>query len=211
MSKDESTFRKEQAEITRQKLLESARVLFSENGYKGTSVRSINRRVGLADGILYHYFPGGKKELFRTIVTENFLKVSKETEKMHCYEQYSEYSLEDVLMIGFNKFTETIESNIDIIRIIIKENDACEFVSAENIIAVTNCNKTFWTDFLRKRADNGEIKQMDFEAAASVILSFLLNYITLRAMDIRSPFDTDEAHVRKIIKYHIDLWKKEVN
>lgn len=211
MSKDESTLRKEQAEITRNKLLESARVLFSENGYKGTSVRSINRRVGLADGILYHYFPGGKKELFQTIVTENFIKVERETENMHCREYYGDYSLEDVLMISFDRFTETIESNIDIIRIIVKENDACEFISTENILAVTERNKGFWADFLQKRAENGEIKYIDFEAAASVILSFLINYITLRVMNIRAPFDSNDSNVRKIIKYNVDLWKKEGN
>lgn len=208
MGKDESTLRKEQAEITRQKLLESARVLFSENGYKGTSVRSISRKAGLANGILYHYFPDGKKELFQTIVTENFSKVSRENEIFHCCEQYSGYSLEEVLMTDFKRFAEIIEGNIDIIRILVKENDACEFVSAENIFAVTGCNKSFWADFLRKRADKGEIRQMDFDTAASAILSVLINYIVLRVMDIK-PLTDEESIAKKIINYYVDLWKKQ--
>lgn len=38
--------------------------LFAENGYEGTPVRAINRKAGLADGLLYHYFSDGKKEWF---------------------------------------------------------------------------------------------------------------------------------------------------
>ena len=48
--------RQEQAAETKQKLLDSARKLFAERGFSGTPVRSINRSVGLADGLLYHYF-----------------------------------------------------------------------------------------------------------------------------------------------------------
>ena len=50
----ESNMRQEQAAATRRKLLDSAGKLFAQNGYKGTSVRSINRNVGVADGLLYH-------------------------------------------------------------------------------------------------------------------------------------------------------------
>ena len=59
--------RQEQAAATRQKLLTSAQHLFAQNGYKGTTVRMINRSVDLADGLLYHYFPGGKKEIFKEL------------------------------------------------------------------------------------------------------------------------------------------------
>lgn len=209
MTKDESTLRKEQAENTRRKLLEAARMLFSENGYSGTSVRSISRRAELADGLLYHYFPGGKKELFQTIVAENFTKVREEMESSRCYEQYDDQSVEEVLLSGFNRFSQIIESNIDIIRIIVKENDACEFISREKIIETTDCNKNFWADFLRRRAEEGEIKQMDFEIAAAAILSYLINYIIMRVMDIKPPESAESPYIKRVMKYHTDLWEKE--
>ena len=53
--------RQEQAAGTRRRLLDSAKQLFYEKGCSATSVRSINRAIGIADGILYHYFPGGRK------------------------------------------------------------------------------------------------------------------------------------------------------
>ena len=74
----ESNMRQEQAAATRRKLLDSAGKLFAQNGYKGTSVRSINRNVGVADGLLYHYFPGGKEEIFMTIVKESMKNFEQE-------------------------------------------------------------------------------------------------------------------------------------
>ena len=62
--------RETQAAETREKLFISARSLFAKKGYKGTSVREINRNVGLADGLLYHYYPGGKAEIFRTVLDD---------------------------------------------------------------------------------------------------------------------------------------------
>ena len=207
MTKDESTLRKEQAEKTKQKLLAAAKSLFSKNGYNGTSVRAISHQAELADGLLYHYLPGGKKELFQTIVAENFTKVRKETAEGCCYEQYRSLSIEEVLISGFNRFTDIIENNINIIRIIVKENNACDFISPKNIIDLTDCHKKIFADFLRRRAEEGEIKQMDFDAAAATILSYLVNYITMRAMNIKPAKTANDQDIKRIINYHMDIWK----
>lgn len=44
------------ANETRQRILESARRLFAERGYDGTSNRALADAVGLTTGALYHYF-----------------------------------------------------------------------------------------------------------------------------------------------------------
>ena len=85
--------RQEQAAATRQKLLTSAQHLFAQNGYKGTTVRMINRSVDLADGLLYHYFPGGKKEIFKEVITGNMQEMFQELqepEKQDVYEKLVE-------------------------------------------------------------------------------------------------------------------------
>jgi AcrR family transcriptional regulator len=56
--------RKEQAAASRAELLEAARQCFTELGYEGTTVAGILDRAGMARGALYHYFPGGKAEIF---------------------------------------------------------------------------------------------------------------------------------------------------
>jgi AcrR family transcriptional regulator len=45
-------------------LVRSARECFTEHGYEATTVAAILERAGMARGALYHYFPGGKQEIF---------------------------------------------------------------------------------------------------------------------------------------------------
>ena len=40
---------------------------FTEGGYEQTSVAAILERAAMARGALYHYFPGGKRELFTAV------------------------------------------------------------------------------------------------------------------------------------------------
>lgn len=59
--------RKEQAAASRAELLEAARQCFTELGYEGTTVAAVLDRAGMARGALYHYFPGGKAEIFTAV------------------------------------------------------------------------------------------------------------------------------------------------
>jgi AcrR family transcriptional regulator len=62
--------RAEQAEASRAALLAAARSCFAEHGYDATTVAEVLRRAGMARGALYHYFPGGKDELFAAVYRE---------------------------------------------------------------------------------------------------------------------------------------------
>jgi AcrR family transcriptional regulator len=65
-----SVTRKEQAAASRSALVEAARLCFTESGYAGTTVAAILERAGMARGALYHYFPGGKAEIFTAVFDE---------------------------------------------------------------------------------------------------------------------------------------------
>jgi AcrR family transcriptional regulator len=56
-------------EQTRQRILESARNLFSKNGLEQTTTRDISAAAGIAGGTLFNYFPS-KEVLAMTIVAE---------------------------------------------------------------------------------------------------------------------------------------------
>lgn len=203
---DISNSKKIQAENTKQRLLDSARLLFAENGYSGTSVRSINRKIGLADGILYHYFPGGKKEIFQAIVIQNFRKIKEEILNKS-YESSKNLPLEEVMITEFHSFAKTVDNNIDIIRIIIKENDAAQFLSKENIYELIGCVRKKLAAFLAARSKEGEIKSLDFESAANTVLAGLINYILITAMNLNDSDNEDKEKAIKIIKYNVNLWK----
>lgn len=56
----------------REKILDTARDLFAEKGFEATTTRELNKTIGIADGLLYYYFPEGKQEILDTIVQESF-------------------------------------------------------------------------------------------------------------------------------------------
>ena len=115
--------------------------------------------------------------------------------------------IEEVLISGFNRFSEIVENNISIIRILVKENDVYEFIFPESITELTEHLKKVWADFLRRRAESGEIKKMDFDTTAEVIMSYILNYIMMRVTDINPPKKADNPDIKRVIKYYADMWK----
>ncbi|MCI1987524.1 MAG: TetR/AcrR family transcriptional regulator [Lactobacillus sp.] len=52
----------------REQILTTAQRLFAEKGFADTTTRELNQTVGIADGLLYYYFPKGKQQLLETIV-----------------------------------------------------------------------------------------------------------------------------------------------
>jgi AcrR family transcriptional regulator len=59
--------RRDQALASRAALLAAARECFATSGYEGATVAAILDRAGMARGALYHYFPGGKREIFTAV------------------------------------------------------------------------------------------------------------------------------------------------
>lgn len=49
--------RKEQREIRKQQIFQTALDLFVQQGYYGTKTSQISKRAGISEGLLFHYFP----------------------------------------------------------------------------------------------------------------------------------------------------------
>jgi TetR/AcrR family transcriptional regulator, cholesterol catabolism regulator len=53
---------------TRRQILEAARELFLASGYKGVSMKEVAEEVEVTSAALYYHFPGGKQDLFFSII-----------------------------------------------------------------------------------------------------------------------------------------------
>ncbi|AZZ61141.1 TetR/AcrR family transcriptional regulator [Oenococcus sp. UCMA 16435] len=60
----------EEADSLRERLITVARTLFVTKGYNATTTREINAVAGTAGGLLYYYFPHGKRQLLDTIIRD---------------------------------------------------------------------------------------------------------------------------------------------
>ena len=61
---------KEDAELTRQAVLEAAITEFSRSGYAATRLEDIAKTANVTRGAVYHHFSGGKAELFAHIIDQ---------------------------------------------------------------------------------------------------------------------------------------------
>lgn len=67
---------KEEAEVTRQRLLDAALSVFSKQGYDATRLEDIAEAAEVTRGAIYHHF-GGKVELYNALVQERFARANQ--------------------------------------------------------------------------------------------------------------------------------------
>lgn len=61
---------KEDAELTRQAVLQASVAEFSRKGYAATRLEDIAKTANVTRGAVYHHFSGGKAELFANIIEQ---------------------------------------------------------------------------------------------------------------------------------------------
>jgi AcrR family transcriptional regulator len=62
-------------ELSRGKIMEAARELFAEHGYRAVSMRMVAKKLGYSHGAIYYHFQE-KAELFCALVAEDFHRLS---------------------------------------------------------------------------------------------------------------------------------------
>lgn len=67
---------KEDAELTRNTLLDAALAVFQRKGYADSRLEDVAEEAGVTRGAIYHHF-GGKVELYNALVEERFLRANR--------------------------------------------------------------------------------------------------------------------------------------
>ena len=207
-NKSSGNLRVEQAAATRQKLLESAQKLFAENGYQGTPVRAINRNADLADGLLYHYFPGGKKEIFQAVVEKNVKQILDSMDPWARIDYYTSIPLETVLEEIYQGFVKTIGEHLDIMRILFRENEVRDFVTKEDMMRLVGNRDSWFEDILKNKKEAGEVRDMDFSAAAFMLTSILINHVIMKIFGTECSILERKDSRQRLIAYQVHMWKK---
>ncbi|MDR0875255.1 MAG: TetR/AcrR family transcriptional regulator [Clostridiales Family XIII bacterium] len=205
MATQKINMRQEQAYETRKKLLESARKLFAENGYAGTQVRTINRSIDMADGLIYHYFPGGKKELLQVLIQENFQQIITEVKSRN--EQIGNLPIAEVLEQIYRNADEVFTEYLDVFKIFFRENEVRELIEVDQLMMFIDGRRKWFPEFLRERANAGEIRVMDYESAAVTLSAIMMNHFLVKITGLGAGCLSDQEHRFKLIDYQVKLWK----
>ena len=204
-SKEKMTMRQGQAAETRRNLLDAAQKLFAEFGYNATPVRSINNKIGMADGLLYHYFPGGKKEILQAIVVENFEQIVSRLRIRS--EKLEDLPLEEVIEKNYQLWHRVFAEYQDVIKILFKENEIMHLVEREQLAKIRGNDEKWFPELLRKRAEKGEIREMDYLSATEVLAAVMFNHFLTVLTGIGPGLLDDKEHRKKLIAHQVGLWK----
>ena len=205
MSTNKPGIRQEQYAETRAKLLTAARELFAQNGFAATRVREINRRIGMADGLLYHYFSGGKKEILQVIVRENLLNIVKDlrAEKQDISSLPLAEGLERLFLIADKLFT----AHLDLFKIFFRESAAQEVLERNQLTELLAQWRGWLPEYLRLCAQRGEIRSINFSLAADTLVAVITDHFIKVLTAITPPRLRDAAYREHMIAYHVALWQ----
>jgi len=205
LSNSPSNMRQEQAAETRRKLLAAALTLFAKKGYSSTPVREINRSIGMADGLLYHYFPGGKKEMLRVMVHENLQQVFESLKNRNS--GIDTLPIEEMLEHVFKNIEDVLSAHQEILKIVIRESEIIEMLELKQLVASVRQRQSRLPSILEARAKAGEICEMDYESAAGVIMAVMMNHLLSRLTGVGSGQLSDPEKRQRLIRYQVALWK----
>lgn len=102
-------------EITKQRIIEEARALFSKTGYDATKTSAIAKACGISEAAMYKYF-SSKKELLEASVAIDF---ASEPSKAG---DFSHYSNDQLIEYYINRLITTIQDNLEQFNILFTES-----------------------------------------------------------------------------------------
>lgn len=195
------TTREEQAEQTRQRILETALRLFVERGFSGTSTRRIAKEAGVSEGLIFHHFPR-KRDLLADLRKQRGGLSTRIIARMGAPD-VSVTQIAEELAAGITELLCSRTQEARLFQVLIGESR--HDPELRDIIADTNERLSeAMTVFLRERIAAGEVREdLGCEAAAtSLIGAIFWFYATSRDPDDPAWPARARAHLDKVI----DLW-----
>ena len=201
--KDRVTSRDIKAQERRQQILAVAKKLFAENGYHAASMRTLNKSLGVAEALTYHYFPGGKLEILQTIIREGRAARVAEIEALAPMLR-DDLSLREALLLAARICTSIFTADKEWFQIVMRERNWLRQEEWITTLAEGDMPIQFLYDFFARRMAQGEIRAMDMRFAfmqffAGIIVHFLF----------AEGSDPDEGHyIEQLVDFTINVWSR---
>lgn len=192
------TKRQEQAAARREQLVQTALLLFSENGYRNTSVRDIARAVGVNEALLYHYF-NSKADLFQAVLAQYapfravgaFLNTSAHPP--------AQRSLDDALQAFGREFLARLRQHRTFVITMLSESATNPELGAILGEFLHTTGEDI-THFLAEYRAAGRIApQLPIEAASRVLQGSLLFHFFAEALQKPSSPDEEDKALRDLV------------
>ncbi|MBE5974052.1 TetR/AcrR family transcriptional regulator [Lacrimispora xylanisolvens] len=202
------TSRDLQAIERREQLLESAKELFALKGFHATTTREITRNIGMADGLIYHYFPEGKKQMLDIILKEflddRYLLVEAEIAALE-----ETLSLKELLISLGNIFFAYIAKDKYVLQILLKEKSVFSDEYTERFSQHVSLLLGQTMKRVQVFVDRKEIRSFDIFMMVNQFWSAIYSYIL---QDVffgnHSFYHSDREHyLIQVVEYTLLTWE----
>jgi AcrR family transcriptional regulator len=199
------TARQRLAAARREQILETALKLFAERGFDATSTRQIAKEVGIAEGLIFHYFP--TKASLLTAILEDRLEGRRafRTRLRPLLEDAGGKPAPEVLRAVASGWLATLRRDEAFVIVL--------FATAQTNPEVRQAwqglireGTELLTGYLAARVEAGELrKDLPLETAATMFVSSLIIFF-LAHRDLPDPewHEQSEAHARELISMWLD-------
>ncbi|TGA98946.1 TetR/AcrR family transcriptional regulator [Sporolactobacillus shoreae] len=191
-----------QALERRKQILDVSKKLFLEQGYHATSMRMINKTVGLSEALTYHYFPNGKLEIFKAVVEaghENSIKQIQTVIQTFRHDM----PLRDAL-ITFGKTVHQLFATDDsIIPLVIRERQLLDSSEYKFINETTQQLIDTFAAYLKNPKVRPKLKSFDLRLG---ILQYTYNFTTSSIFGESLFNDNYDEYVSELADMTLQLW-----
>jgi AcrR family transcriptional regulator len=197
------TSREVQAAERKEQILAVAERLFADKGYHATSMRELNKAIGMAEALTYHYFPGGKLEILHTVLQEaqegRMKRISAFLDEIF----QADLPLQSVLLHLITGLTEHIEADQHYFRIWFREGNLLTAEHRETLDNMTKQPFAALAAYLSALSAKGQVRPMDYALAASQFLSHIVMLIVQNLINHRT-IEPEEAE--RLTAFYVQLW-----
>ncbi|EST11604.1 TetR/AcrR family transcriptional regulator [Sporolactobacillus laevolacticus] len=196
------TIRDLQAMERRKQILDVSKKLFLEKGYHATSMRMINKTVGLSEALTYHYFPNGKLEIFKAVVEAGHEKTIKQIQQV-IQTFRDDLPLKDALITYGKTVHSLFAADDSIIPLVIREHHLLDKSEYTFINETTQQLIDTFISYLTSLKVKPKLKVFDLRLG---ILQYTYNFTTSSLFGESLFNDNYDEYVEKIADLTIKLW-----
>lgn len=182
-------------ETKKEKILEAAYLLFSENGYKRTKISDIAATAGIGKGTVYEYFDS-KESLLLSIVSSGIEAYLAECKSVVESKATQTEKLLELIRIEDKQSEENGPRVVKMSQMILDTNDGMPATFIKKMHRLWNQKYVFINQILVKGIENGEFRKMNTDMATVAIMGATEMYLNVKygmcaISEVLLPFDTE--------------------
>jgi AcrR family transcriptional regulator len=203
-SSQRMTSRDIKAQERRQQILAVAKKMFAAGGYHATSMRSLNKEIGVAEALTYHYFPGGKLEILQTIIQEGRDAQIANIEAL--MPQFKDdLPLREALSFAAHMGTDLFSADKELIQILMRERNWLFREEWIRAVLPKEPPTAFLMDYFEKRMAQGEIRKIDLGFAFYQFFSGIVMH-SLFGDEAGTGDSDDQKYIEKLVDFTAQMW-----